>query len=404
MTATISPSTTKTPTKRAPKNAAKTDRPSAPTPAAQDDSTAVLQLIPTHDWEEFADELDQIRADITASLGPADAAYLYRLVRTQRALEIGGRVALWAGIFPPAWIAGVTMLSLSKILENMELGHNVMHGQWDWLNDPAIHSTTWEWDNVCTTEQWKHSHNYVHHHFTNIDGKDGDIGYGIIRIHPGQKYEKAYRGQVLYAALLALLFEWGVGAHDSDADVNALLRTEKGTPEHDEAKAALKTKLSDFRRKIAKQVAKDYVAFPALSIPFGPAGVLATASGNLAANLVRNVWAFSVIFCGHFPDGAEYFPTDTAENETRGQWYRRQVLGSANFTGGRLMDIMSGNLNHQVEHHLYPDLPSNRYAEIAPRVQAACARHGLPYNTGSFRKQFGSVIRKIAQYSRPNPT
>ncbi len=48
------------------------------------------------------------------------------------------------------------------------------------------------------------------------------------------------------------------------------------------------------------------------------------------------------------------------------------MLGSANFRAGKLMRFMSGNLSHQIEHHLFPDLPSNRYEEIGVRVRELC--------------------------------
>ena len=60
------------------------------------------------------------------------------MIRAQRGLEVAGRGLMFAGFFPPAWLAGVTALSLSKILDNMEIGHNVMHGQYDWMNDPEL--------------------------------------------------------------------------------------------------------------------------------------------------------------------------------------------------------------------------------------------------------------------------
>ena len=82
-----------------------------------------------------------------------------------------------------------------------------------------------------------------------------------------------------------------------------------------------------------------------------------TATANFTANVIRNIWSYAIIFCGHFPDGAEVFTEEELENETQGEWYLRQLLGSANFTGGRLMHIMSGSLGYQIEHHLYPDLP-----------------------------------------------
>ncbi len=70
----------------------------------------------------------------------------------------------------------------------MEIGHNVMHGQYDWMNDPALDSQTYEWDNVCTGDQWRHSHNYMHHTYTNILGKDKDVGYGLLRVADEQHW------------------------------------------------------------------------------------------------------------------------------------------------------------------------------------------------------------------------
>ena len=79
-------------------------------------------------------------------------------------------------------------LSLSKILDNMEIGHNVMHGQYDWMRDPALNSKMFEWDTACPGDQWRHSHNYMHHTYTNILGKDRDIGYGVLRMDESQKW------------------------------------------------------------------------------------------------------------------------------------------------------------------------------------------------------------------------
>jgi fatty acid desaturase len=146
-----------------------------------------------------------------------------------------------------------------------------------------------------------------------------------------------------------------------------------------------------------KQLAKDYVLYPVLAGPMAPLVFI----GNVAANLARNVWACAVIFNGHFPEDVEQFPESVLENETRGHWYVRQLLGSANFSGGKLMHIMSGNLSFQIEHHLFPDLPAHRYAEIAPEVRAICKKYGLPYNTGSFLGQALSTWKRIFKLSLP---
>ena len=116
---------------------------------------------------------------------------------------------------------------------------------------------------------------------------------------------------------------------------------------------------------------------------------------------MRNFWSHAVIFCGHFPEGVETFPEEQLDGETTGQWYVRQMLGSANLSGGTLFHTMTGNLSHQIEHHIFPDIPSNRYVEIAPRVREICERYGLPYTTGPLPKQYGKVLRKISRYALP---
>src|SRR6266571_8690047 len=144
------------------------------------------------DIKEFGRELDQIRDEVIASRGEDDARYIRRVIAVQRGLEVGGRTLLFVSVLPPAWLAGTAALAVSKILENMEIGHNVLHGQWDWMRDPEIHSTTWEWDSASTADAWKHAHNFVHHTYTNVIGKDNDLGYGIMRVDEDQKWHPLY--------------------------------------------------------------------------------------------------------------------------------------------------------------------------------------------------------------------
>src|ERR1700758_3718824 len=96
--------------------------------------------------EALGAELDAIKERVMADLGQRDADYIRRVIKTQRALEVGGRALLMAGILPPAWLAGTAMLGISKILDNMEIGHNIMHGQYDWTGDPTLSSRGFEWD------------------------------------------------------------------------------------------------------------------------------------------------------------------------------------------------------------------------------------------------------------------
>ena len=335
-------------------------------------------------------ELDAIRDEILGKRGSSDAAYIRRMIKVQRALEISGRAALLVGRNKAAWFTGTTLLSVAKILENMELGHNILHGQWDWMRDPDIHSTTWEWDFVTPSRSWQHTHNDLHHRWTNVVGKDRDVGYNLLRMDPDQEWKPFNLGNPLYNALLAPVFEWGIAIYDLEI------------PEYKEglkSKEAMNKDLKALGRKAVKQFAKDYAATPALAMLTG-SGKQAL-YGTLTANAIRNVWAHAVIFCGHFPEGTDTFTEEMVEGETRGDWYVRQMIGSANISGPRFMHLMTGNLSHQIEHHLFPDLPSNRYAEIAPKVREICGRYGLKYTTGPLLKQVGSACAKVFKLALP---
>ena len=355
----------------------------------QVDQNPTTAHLTAEDIENLGRELDAIREQVIASRGERDAAYIRKVIDGQRKLELGSRAVLLFSLFPPAWFVGTVGLSISKIVENMEIGHNVMHGQWDWMRDSKIHSTTWEWDNASPAEMWKHSHNEVHHTYTNVRGKDHDLGYGIMRVDENQKWVPFYVAQPLWNFINACVFEYGIAAYDLQIGKYLKGRTDK---------AEFQGKAKRVLAKIRKQATRDYLLHPLLSGP----SALPTLTANLTANLVRNVWTHSVIMCGHFPEGVQTFEKNSIDGETRGEWYLRQMLGSANISGSQLLHFMSGNLSFQIEHHLFPDLPSNRYQEIAPKIQDVFERYGLTYTTGSLPRQVGSAWKTVFKLSLPN--
>jgi NADPH-dependent stearoyl-CoA 9-desaturase len=349
-----------------------------------------IEHLTPEDIELIGKELDDIRQSVIDTRGEDDARYIRKVIDVHRKIELGSRAVLLASGFPPALVVGTIGLSVAKILENMEIGHNILHGQWDWMRDPKIHSTTWEWDMASPADQWKHSHNEMHHTYTNVVGKDNDLGYGIMRVDEDQPWQPFHLGQPLWSFINACFFEYGIAAYDLEL-AGTIAKKRTGDPEfRARAKAVL--------RKIGKQVRKDYVIHPLLSGP----NFLPTLAANFTANLVRNLWSNSVILCGHFPEGVETFEKKSIEGETRGEWYLRQMLGSANISGSPAMHIMTGNLSHQIEHHLFPDLPSNRYAEIAPKIRDLFDRYGLNYHTAPLPQQVGSAWHKIIRLSLPN--
>ncbi len=402
------------------------ERPPVPPPAAPssfEEPENPLHRLTPEQLEQLGRELDALHEEVFADLGERDARYIRSTIRFHRQLVIAARLLLLRSDKRPLWLAGTAALSLAKILENMEIGHNVMHGQWDWMNDPDINSQSWDWDTASPADAWRHSHNYEHHTFTNIRGKDRDLGYEIMRIDPHQHWHPVYLLQPLYNLLLMGFFEWGVALHDLNFE--AIRKGEK-------PKAKALAELRAIGLKARRQAVKDYIAFPLLSAAASAAlsrrsstappargltrspslspsssrraaarTLKSTLTANFTSNIVRNVWAHSIIFCGHFPDQTYTFCEQEVADETRGAWYVRQLLGSANIEGRQLFHFVSGNLGFQVEHHLFPDLPSSRYTEIAPRVRDICRRYDLPYNSGPFHRQLGTVHRTILRLAFP---
>ncbi len=412
--------------------------------AASSEPDNPLHRLTPEQIEEIGREFDELHEQVRASLGDRDARYIRSMIAMQRRLALLGRLELIASRWRVPWALGAGTLGMAKILENMEIGHNVMHGQWDWMNDPVINSRQWDWDTASTADAWRHSHNYIHHTFTNILGKDRDLGYEIMRIDPQQPWNPVYLFQPFYNVLLMLLFEWGVAVHD--LDFTAIRSGDKSLKQ-------VRKELKGIAGKARTQIQKDYIAWPLISglVATGiDAAVFAlkarnnggrhdpkvqatrlarklrrkrakrgelisqlvarksfrepfrrTLTANLAANFIRNVWSYAIIFCGHFPDQTYTFTEEETDNETRGAWYVRQLTGAANIDGGPMFHVISGNLGYQVEHHLFPDMPSTRYGEIAPKVREICVRYGLPYNSGPFHQQLGMVQRTILRLALP---
>jgi linoleoyl-CoA desaturase len=342
--------------------------------------------------EDIGRRLDAVRQQVLESRGASDAAYIRRVIAVQRCLEVGGRVVLLGSRSRVAWWVGTASLALSKILDNMEIGHNVLHGQWDWMRDPRIHSSTWDWDHASAPEHWRRAHNDRHHVNTNVVGKDNDLGYGILRVDEAQEWEPRHLVQPLWNAVNACLFEYGIAMYD--LDLGESLRSGSGfSPE-------MKAELRSTAGRVGRNAFRDYVLHPALSAPTGSARTTFTA--NVVANLVRNVWSHSVIMCGHFPEGVSTFEVDDLdEDETRGRWYLRQMLGSADISGPWLLHVLCGNLSHQIEHHVFPDLPSNRYREVAGPVRQVFEDHGLVYHSAPLLRQVASAWHKVVRMSVP---
>lgn len=345
-------------------------------------------------YDQLEKELDAVKANVMDKVGEKEARYIRRVVLVQRLCAFSGRIFMVLGFFTMwLWGLGVLLLALAKILDNMEIGHNILHGQYDWMNDPVLHSKRFEWDIACDAASWKRTHNFEHHTYTNIIGKDRDFGYGLLRLSNDFRWRVRNLWQGGTYFLLSTLFQWGVSYHELAGErvfFGKKKSERKSFISHAELKKA-------FFSKGARQLAKDYVLFPLLAGPMW-AWVM---FGNFLANIIRNWWTATVIFCGHFTGEVHAFRAEECENESRGHWYYRQMLGSSNFKGSRVFHILTGHLSCQIEHHLYPEMPAMHYPEVSKQVQEIAKRYGIPYNNGSFFGQYMTVLGRILRYSLP---
>jgi len=346
--------------------------------------------------QSFRAELDALRQEYAAKVGARDADHILAVRAIARAAHVAGRLLIHFSLEPVSWGAGVVALGTYKVLENMEIGHNVLHGQYDFMHDPSLSSSTYEWDMVGTARSWKRAHNATHHVFTNVIGRDRDFGYNAFRFSEDVPWRPIHLLQPLVSPLSGLFFEYSIGAYDLGL-LDGLGPRPRGAGRGKRPRREVAREVWAFARKAARKGLVEYVLYPALA---GPLAVKVLA-GNLLANALRNGWAYAVIYCGHLTEPTATFSEEDLASEDRAGWYVRQVMGSSNFETGRLGHVLSGHLGFQIEHHLFPNIPAWRYPAMAPRVRAICERHGVPYTTGSLRSQFASAMRRLVRFAVP---
>ena len=348
------------------------------------------------DLQSFQVELNDLRARTLAKLGADDAAHIEGARRLADVLALVGRTLIHFSLEPVSFGVGVMALGTYKIIENMEIGHNVLHGQYDFLENPQLNSETYEWDIVGTAKTWKHAHNVTHHVYTNVLGKDDDFGYTFFRLSSEVAWKPHHLTQVFSSLFVGLTFDHMVSYYH--ARPSEYLTAKRGTPEWRQQLADMAKDWLRLANKTARHHAKELLFFPMLAGPFAPKVAL----GNLLAQGVRNLWSYAVIHCGHLPPQTSVFTEEDFASETRGGYYLRQMTGSANIEAGPVLGLLTGHLSHQIEHHLFPDIPAWRYPAMAPEVKRIAERHGVPYHTGTLIKQYGSVLRALLRYAVPN--
>ena len=347
----------------------------------------------------FADDLDALRRRTVARIGAEDVAYVDRLDRFSRRMELAGRALIHVSVDPGTFLAGVLALAVHKQLQTGEIGHSALHGAWDGLpGAERFASRTFRWDTPVDEASWRRAHNGRHHGRTNVAAADPDIHFGPVRLTEQTPHSPWNRIAVPFALAVAFPnFLLVIGSHVTG--VNDLL-ADNGRPERldflpDRSPSSARLALVRALRKWIPYYAKEYVLFPALAGPF----FWKVLAGNWLAETARNVYSAATIVCGHAGPDVKSWPAGTRAHG-RGEWYAMQVEASRDFEVSLPLSILCGGLDLQIEHHLFPTLPPPRLREIAPEVRAICERHGVHYETSTWGKALRDAFAHISRLSR----
>lgn len=340
----------------------------------------------------FGRELDALKAEVEAQLGAQDAQHILNVGKLSRRMEIAGRTLLQLSFDPFTFSLGVGALFVHKALELMEIGHPALHGCYDGLPGCEKYaSASFKWESPVDEESWKKVHNVRHHQFTNIEGKDPDMNFGMLRLSARVPYRYAHLLQPISNLFTTLGFGTALQLHVTGMlDIYLQNGQLQVLPDRKPATIAKQNRI--FVSKLVRHFAREYVFFPLLAGPFAGKVLL----GNVLSEVLRDVWAAAIIYCGHV--GARDYAPGT-EPATRAHWYAMQVEGGRDCDVPDWISVLCGALDKQIEHHLFPRLPPNRLREIAPRVRALCAEYGIEHRHQSWLATLGSVLRELTRLS-----
>lgn len=367
-------------------------RPSEPTPAAAlsfpDDETRLRSL---------ARSLDEIYREAKAKVGAADLAHIRRVDRCSRGCEVVGRGLLWFGPGPVSFLGGVALLWIHKQLQTAEIGHTTLHGAFNRIEGAdEFRSASFAWRGVPIDESsWIAAHNGRHHGLTNVVGEDPDMEFGRARLTDRTPHRAQHRSQLASVLVSFPIFTLAMAAHSTG--ITALYFAENASASKDTSSAVRREAWTRLLRKVGPHYLKELVVFPLLAGP----RFLRVLAGNILSEVVRDVYTASTIYCGHVGPEVESFPAGTRPT-SKGERYEMQIAASNDFRVPWVVSVLCGGLDRQVEHHLFPSLPTNRLRDIASDVRRVAEEHGVPYRDRTWGETLRAAFNHVRHLSHPD--
>lgn len=350
--------------------------------------------------QSFSDTLDGIQSRARDRDGAADLVYIRRVDRVSRACEITGRGLLWFGPGPLSFVSGVGLLWLYKQLQMAEIGHTVLHGAFNRIKGAGAEryrSANFDWNVPIDEQSWMAGHNGRHHGLTNVYGSDPDLDFGHARLTDRTPHEPKHYLQVPITLLTLPIFSIAMNGH-----FTGLNEVHSSNPDRslhvvpDRSAESRRIASKRFFRKIIPYYAKEFGLFPLLAGPrFGRVLL-----GNMLSEGIRDVYTAATVYCGHVGEDVASFPAGTCPS-SKGERFEMQVRAASNFNVPRPLSILCGALDLQIEHHLFPSLPTNRLREVSGEVRRACEDHGVHYRSASWPRSLYGVFKQLWKLSFP---
>ncbi len=341
------------------------------------------------DIAAFCDDIEKIKHETFNSLNREDFDHLLRVEKRGRLATVAGYATAW--ICPNPFSA--FLLSLGQFIRWM-VAHHVIHRGYDRIPGVPVRYTSkkfalgWrryvDWFDWIVPESWAHEHNFLHHYHTG-EHDDPDVVERHAEFLRRMNLPKPVKVFVVFLA--GISWKWSYYAPSTlstlDPSDNRRLRKE-------EISFIEWYQIFDLNRAHVRWVwgrcyipygLFNFVLVPLLYSPLGRTAVIFVFINKIIAECMTNLHGFMTIVPNHTGDDLYRYKFHF---QNKAEFYLSQVLGSVNFhAGGEFTNFMSGWLNYQIEHHLFPDLPMSKYPEVQGKVRAVCLKHNVPYRQES---------------------
>ena len=362
------------------------------------------------DYQEFADDLKEIRRDLDAARSEADFKHLRKIERWGRLCTVAGYATAWIAPNP----VSAFLISQGNFTRWTMVAHHVTHRGYD--KTPGVprrynskrFARRWrryvDWLDWIVPDAWDYEHNVFHHYYTG-EVTDPDLverNVDFFRSWPVPRPIKAVvilffmcTWKLLYYAPNTIWILQQVRARKQKA------RSEQGklrevVPDDHRPVQTLKlllplnrAGLEFWRRSVLPYGLIRFVVTPLLFLPLGWWPATCVLINVLLAEIFTNIHTFLTIVPSHAASDLYRFTTPVS---SRNEFYIRQIIGTANYRcGSDRNDFFHGWLNYQIEHHLWPDLSMRQYQQVQPRVKKLCEKHGIPYVQESVFRRFAKL-------------